>query len=102
MPLSWKASPPIVPSTGATRGGVMSCVSCKSCGVWVDADCGEGAWDKGAPFGWKCDECLAEDNEKADGNGYRVPDQEARAEATSRIPFVMMLIAMSLVGALAN
>lgn len=55
----------------------MSCVSCKSCGVWVDADCGEGAWDKGAPFGWKCDECLAEDCEKADENGEIMPDQEA-------------------------
>lgn len=55
----------------------MSCVECKSCGVWVDADSGEGAWDKDKPFGWKCDECLAEACEKADDQGYIVTDQEA-------------------------
>jgi hypothetical protein len=55
----------------------MSMVECKSCGVWVDSDDGGGAWDKGAPFRWKCDDCLAEDCEKADESGYRIPDQEA-------------------------
>jgi hypothetical protein len=56
----------------------MSCVSCKSCGVWVDSDDTiEGAWDREKPFGWKCEECLAADGEKADEQGYRVPDPEA-------------------------
>lgn len=44
----------------------MSVVCCKACGVYVDSDDGSGAWDKDAPFGWKCDDCLADDNEKAD------------------------------------
>lgn len=55
----------------------MSMVECKSCGLWVDPDDAEGAYDKGAPFGWKCDECLADDCEKADEKGYRVRDEEA-------------------------
>lgn len=59
----------------------MSCVECKSCGAWVDSDDGGGAYDKDSPFGWKCDECLAQDGETADEHGYRVPDPEATAEA---------------------
>jgi hypothetical protein len=49
--------------------------------VWVGSDGGGGTWDKEAPFGWKCDECLAEDCEKADDRGYIVPDQDALNDA---------------------
>ena len=55
----------------------MSMVECKCCGVWADPDDAEGAYDKAAPFGWKCDECLMDDCEKADDHGYIVPDQDA-------------------------
>jgi hypothetical protein len=60
----------------------MSIVECQCCGVWVDSDDTiGGALDKDAPFGWKCERCLIDDREKADENGYRVPDQEALDEA---------------------
>lgn len=55
----------------------MSMVECKSCGVWVASDEGGGAYEKDSPFGWKCDECLLEDCEKADEHGYIVKDQDA-------------------------
>lgn len=59
----------------------MSCVECKCCGTWADPDDAEGAYDKGHPFGWKCDECLIADCEKADEHGYITVDQDALDDA---------------------